>query len=259
MDSPDASPRATAPADAWHERTEPEDPDRLPAEFLVEGRRAVRAIIDDLRSRHVLVTLYAMPDRRRFAIVAIEQVDDAEVEIDLTGQDEFAAVLRRSQNAIGVAFPDRIKIQFDLSGLSVLPATDTHGPALRARLPGRLHRLQRRDAFRVHPPASDGTRCVRVLAPGTEASYTIRDISAGGLSVLVADDKAPPSPGETWTRCRIETARQTPIPCDLVVRRITPVGERTHLVGLSFGPMPGEVLREVQILVIRIEKRLRSD
>lgn len=245
--------------DSRQARAGPEDPEGLSADFLIEGHSAVRAILAGLCDRRERLSLYAAPENRDFAITRILRVDDAEVEIDLAGQDEFARLLARGGQAIGVAFPGQIKIQFSLDEFSVLSADGSGGPLLRAPLPVRLHRFQRRDAFRVRPPVADEARCVRILGPDREASHPICDISAGGLSILLDEGIAAPQLGAVWEHCRIEAGQDPAIPCELVVTRITPIEGRGHRIGLSFGKMPSEALRLIQMLVIRTEKRLRPN
>lgn len=229
----------------------------LPADFRIGGRLAVRAILRELGHRHVLVTLYADERHDAFAITRLTHVGDTEIEFDLGGQESFTRVLASARDVAGVAFPGQIKTQFRLDAFAV---AEVRGETLlRACMPDELYRIQRRDAFRVRPPAFDQACCVRRLAPESEVRYPLRDLSASGASLLLPPGEPPPAIGTVWPHCRIEAVGESAIPCDLVVCHVDehPSGNGSHRVGVGFHAMPGDVLRRVQVYVIGVEKRLQ--
>lgn len=228
----------------------------LPVEFRIEGPLAVRAILRDLAERHVLVTLYADEHLNEFAVSRVLRAADDEVDFDLSGQEPFAAVLARARRVVGVAFPGQVKTQFRLDQFAVVP--ERNGPLLRARLPAAAHRIQRRDAFRVALAHAGEAWCVCHVAPDGEARYRVVDLSVGGASIELPRGVAAPEPGTIWPHCRIETADGRILPCDLAVRHVDehPGGNGSHLIGVAFHAMPGEVVRQVQMYVIDVEKRL---
>lgn len=252
----------------------PDAPGSLDPRFRVEGELAVRAILRELMTRHALVAVYPEGRAEDALVTTIAYVDADGVELDASGVSP-AAALRSAHFAVGVAFPDNVKTQFELRGLSVTEevprarsarganapvsrhASDAAATTLHARLPAVIYRLQRRDAFRVHPPLEDAARCVRRLGDGNEIAYALFDLSAGGLSVVVPAGESPPSRDELWRHSRIETGSGRTIPCDLLVRRVfeDPSGTGAHRVAFAFHAPPSEVLRQIQLYVIDLEKR----
>lgn len=249
----------------------PDAPEALSPEFRIEGVFAVRAVLRELMSRRSLVTLY--PDGRvdDALVTRIVHVAPAGVELDASGQPRGAAALRRAAFAIGVAFPGNVKTQFRLEPLRLsdepvrsasgdTPATATV-TTLEAPVPDELYRLQRRESFRVRPPIEDDAHCVQRIGVGRELRHPLIDLSAGGLSIRMPADDAPPATGRIWRQSRIETAGALVLPCELVVRGVYEDAalEGARRVAFAFHAMPSDVLRRVQMYVIDIEKRLRNE
>lgn len=233
----------------------PDTPEALDSQFRIEGEFAVRAVLRELMARHALVSLYPEGRADDALVTTIVHVDADGFELDASGQPQGAAALRNAQLVVGVALPDNIKTQFALRGLHVVhetPAVVT----LRSLIPSELHRMQRRDAFRVSPPPDDAARCVRPLGDGSELACELLDLSAGGLSIRLPAGLAAPAFGEIWRHCRIEAGDRA-IPCELVVRRALDDAQvpGAHRVAFAFHAPPSEVLRRIQLYVIDIEKR----
>lgn len=78
-----------------------------------------------------------------------------------------------------------VMITFECETLGTQPSTDQRAGVLRARLPFRLYRIQRRDSFRV--PVAPSAGVLVSLAPGHRALEGLRamDLSCGGVSVVV--------------------------------------------------------------------------
>lgn len=235
----------------------PDPAGTLAAAFLIQGRLAVRAVLRELMSRRVPVTLY--PDQRldEFAVARVLRVSDDEVEFDLGDQAPLARILSHAQSVSGVSFPGQVKTQLRLERFELLLASG--GYLLRAAVPEALYRLQRRDAFRVTPPSADEARCVRRVAPEGEVHYALLDLSAGGLSVRTPAEVSAPALRTVWPHSRIETVTGRTIPCDLLVCRVAedPDDSGTHRIGLAFNAVPSEVMRQIQLYVLEIEKRSR--
>ena len=150
---------------------------------------------------------------------------------------------------------------------------------LGAPLPPAVYRCQRRDSFRVRPPAEDHARCVQRAAPGLERRHPVVDLSAGGLSLHLAAGQPVPQPGTIWRHCRLEAGDSVTIPWELIAcaayedtgtqagesgdgegraPAAGPAGEPRRRIAFAFHRMPAEVLRAVQRYVIDIERRTRA-
>lgn len=245
----------------------PEPPGSLGPESRIEGEFAVRAILRSLMARQALVSLY--PEGRADAtfVARIVHVDENGVEFEACDAAQDAAALLGARFAVGVSFPEDVKTQFTLDALSPIgrsarPDASDHLPAaLHAPLPPEAYRLQRRDAFRVCPPAEDEAHCVQRLEAGAELRHPLIDLSAGGLSIRLAPGSTAPAPGQIWRHSRIEAAGDLVIPCELMVRGLyrDAAPDGAPRVAFEFHAMPAEALRRVQVYVIDIEKRSRRN
>jgi hypothetical protein len=78
-----------------------------------------------------------------------------------------------------------VTVTFECEALGTDTSPETRAPVLRARLPFRVYRLQRRDSFRVPVAASAGVFVS--LKPGQRGLQELRalDLSCGGVSLVV--------------------------------------------------------------------------
>lgn len=249
----------------------PDLPGSLSPEYRIEGEFAVRAVLRELMTRRSLVTLYPEGRVDDALVTRIVHVAPDGVELDASGQPQSRAALRDARFAIGVAYPENVKTQFRLDDMSLAdelatPTGSTGEPVatvttLQAPVPSAVYRLQRRESFRVRPPVDDDAYCVHRVAIGREVRHRLIDLSAGGLSIRMEAEEAPPAPGRIWRQSRIETAASLVIPCELIVRGVydDPALEGARRVAFAFHAMPSDVLRRVQMYVLDIEKRMRRD
>src|SRR5512137_604296 len=109
--------------------------------YALQDRSAVAALLDELRVRRVMVTLY-YDDATGFTVGHVLDVDAsrATVTFDAAGDASARAALARARELVAVAFVDSTKVQFALSEAQPLADRD----AFRFPLPPRVLRIQRR-------------------------------------------------------------------------------------------------------------------
>jgi c-di-GMP-binding flagellar brake protein YcgR len=153
--------------------------------FALRGRDAIVGLLDDLRERQTLVTVY-FDQAAGFTVGNVLEVDaeGGGVVLDCAGDSHAQRAVVASRELVVIAFLDSTKIQFTLSGAE--PALLQGRDAFRAPLPARVLRIQRRSAPRRHPPDARPARCrVPVPAePGRYESVRVLDISLGGMAML---------------------------------------------------------------------------
>ncbi len=153
--------------------------------FALHGRDGIAALLDELRHRGSLVTLY-FDNAAGFAVGNVLDVDAARetVLLDCAGDSDVQRSIALAGDIVVVAFLDSTKIQFTLAGAEPV---DHQGRAVfRLRLPRRVLCIQRRSAPRRNPPGGRPAIC-RVPVPGSADQYEpaqVLDISLGGLAVL---------------------------------------------------------------------------
>ena len=171
-----------------------------------------------------------------------------------TGGDTLAPVLA-SDELVATAFLDRIKLQFDVSGLVSIRGDGAE--VLRAPVPLRLYRFQRRQAYRV---ASAGQ-----LYPALKLSHPdlprirVMNVSAGGVALQWPANVVPvPQPGEEIAGT-LELEREVSFTSLLRVQHMEP-GEPAgtpHHVGCAFVSLAPTAARALQIFIDQAQKRER--
>src|SRR5512137_2012675 len=153
--------------------------------FALHGRDGIAALLDELRHRGSLVTLY-YDNAAGFTVGNVVDVDAERetVSLDCAGGGDVQRSIALARDIVVVAFLDSSKIQFALAGAE--PADHQGRTVFRLRLPRRVLRIQRRGAPRRNPSGARPAIC-RVPVPGTSDQYEparVLDISLGGVAVL---------------------------------------------------------------------------
>jgi c-di-GMP-binding flagellar brake protein YcgR len=153
--------------------------------FALQGRDGIAALLDELRHRGSLVTLY-YDNAAGFTVGNVVDVDAERetVSLDCAGDGDVQRSIAAAGDIVVVAFLDSTKIQFTLAGAE--PVGHHGRPVYRLRLPRRVLRIQRRSAPRRHLSGGRPAIC-RVPVPGSSEQYEparVLDISLGGVAVL---------------------------------------------------------------------------
>lgn len=165
--------------------------------------------------------------------------------------------LAQCDEAVAVAYLDRIKLQFELDDLLLLRGP--HHCVLRARLPERLYRFQRRAAYRVlgfdrHGPRA---RLRHPSLPEMLLALRIVDLSIGGIALLLPDDVPALQPGTQLRGVRIELDSDTGFDATLHLLHVTALhggGGGTRL-GCAFSGLEGTPLRALQRCIDQTQQR----
>lgn len=157
--------------------------------------------------------------------------------------------------ATAIAFIDRVKVQFDAGPFASFAEAGCAGVV--APLPAKLHRLQRRDAFRVTPPAPRAARCALDAGSVHAPTYPVVDLSVGGLSLIVPaeDELGRPAQGMRWSTCLLELPGVAALRCALVLVHAESLGTgRGMRLGLRFEGLGPHAERDVQRYVIAAQR-----
>jgi len=239
----------------------PETDPQLLEQFAVDPPERLR-LLAELAAAGEMVTLYPQGAPDCAVVSRVLSVDPAgrEIEFEFSADAARQAAFRAAGAATVVALLARVKLQFDLERL----ALDHQPTRLRATAPGRLARLQRRDAFRVVPPVAGQAR-LWLRDPESlagERRVTLLDLSATGIGFGLDGAPAPqPTAGDLLPGCRLELPATLPIRCDLMVRTVEPVPAQEDgpplRVGCAFAALDPAAARAVQIYVNAVQARGR--
>ena len=230
--------------------------------FRVRSRREVIAILDDAIARRVLTTLHYQGSTSHIVTCLLRlNPEFEELVFDAARSDAVNRAVVASNRLVFVALIDHIKTQFSARRAE---ATMFEGrPALRTRLPESILRLQRRDFFRVPAALAETFACQVTLPGGAIASYSVSDLSVGGLSMLVGHAHQGLEAGTVLENCRIELPGQGVITTAIEIRsRAELTGTAPNAARIRFGcrfrNLPGTVANVIQRYINQVERQRRA-
>lgn len=151
--------------------------------YLVTLPIEIKSIVSSILRHKTLVRL-DVPGQAVSLLSTILELDakTGAVVMDVSSEANINVRLLRTESVRFQAMLQRILIEFE----GPLTATMQGGkPALSMPLPTSLKRMQRREYFRVDVPPSNPATCTlrSEQFPTGELTFTVRDISAGGLQL----------------------------------------------------------------------------
>jgi c-di-GMP-binding flagellar brake protein YcgR len=170
--------------------------------FLIGSGTEIAHILQSVVRKASLVTAYYGPND--FVLTSLLEVAPEldRLVFDLPSQRAQTAQLIASREIALVTNQDGIRIKFYVSGA----ATTTHDdrPALVARLPHTLVRLQRRDSFRVTCPLSNPVMCIipfTAQGQAQKAELMVIDLSLGGIALINQHPRLNLDVGNVYADC----------------------------------------------------------
>lgn len=236
------------------------------ARYFLHERREIVFYLDALIKRGSLITTH-LDDGERFFLTTILAVDTAggRLFLDPAQTEELNQHAVAARRITLVATLDRVKVQFRLAGIEV---TQIEGrAALAAPLPATVLRLQRREFFRLEPPADNPIRCRLETSDGQglprHFDLTLGDISGGGVSLVADIHDAECFPRAALLgECRLDIPGEGVIAVELRVRKAIEVSTQSGLhnlrVGCEFVNLPGNRLAMIERYIARIERERKA-
>ena len=232
------------------------------ASFKVELLRDRLELLDQLRERHVAVVI-SSPDGTSNS-TTLWGVDEATQRLNFSARDDshHLDTLVESDEAVAVAYLERVKLQFDLHDLLLVRSANVS--TLQCRMPTEIFRFQRRHAFRVQPLPrhSPSARLRHPALPDMQLTLRVVDISLSGCALWLPADVPPLQPGTLITEVRIELDTQTQFTAELTLRHVASMGcidgpERGVRLGCAWRPANPAALRALQRWIDQAQKRTR--
>ena len=230
--------------------------------FRVERPRERLELLDLLRERSVPVVISG-PDGTSIT-TTLWGVDEAAQRLNFSARDDshHLDTLVESDEAVAVAYLERVKLQFDLNDLLLVRGASVS--ALQCRVPTEIFRFQRRDAFRVLPLQrhTPGARLRHPALPEMQLDLRVVDVSLGGCALWLPADVPPLQPGTVLAEARIQLDAQTQFTVELTLRHVASMGcsegpERGVRLGCSWRPVNPAALRSLQRWIDQAQKRTR--
>lgn len=180
--------------------------------------------------------------------------------MSLTVDDGSARLQRVAQcgEAVAVAYLDRVRLQFDVEDM-----TRVHGQAgsvLGARIPSAVHRLQRRQAFRVRTGGAIAPRATlrHPSIPDMQLTLRIVDLSRGGCALQVPDDLPGLQPGTQLNGALVELDADTRFHVSLRLQHVTAMhASGPPCLGCAFTDLDAPAQNTLQRWIDRAQQRHR--
>ena len=179
---------------------------------------------------------------------------------DLPSSSSRAESLLESDEITATAYLASIRLEFELEQPVIV--RDGAGSVLRAALPRRLYRFQRRQSFRVQPTSINYPllQLRHPLQPELLLRLRVLDVSMGGVGLLLPGDQPELPPGQELGASVLELDRDTRLEVNLRLLHVTQHAEvqsGRHL-GCAFQPLPPDTARALQLYIDQTQKRRRQ-
>ena len=229
-------------------------------DYEVESRREIVALLRQISEKKQLIRLLVKGEAD-VCVTSLLSVDP----------DRGTLVLDRSisqeQNARIVAAPkvmcetslDKIRILFSLQNLGETQFEG--GIALRADVPAKLIRLQRREFYRMPTPVTTPILATIQLPAdlgGGKAAFPLADISCGGIAILDNKYQLGTTIGITYPDCRVELPEIGAVATSLQIRNSLELtllnDKKTRRLGCQFVDISRGNMAAVQRYITKLER-----
>ncbi len=232
--------------------------------YAIRGWREVLFYLNGIRSQKLLIQVF-LADGQESIISSLLDIDDANGDLVLDGISGHPFNRKATPGA-------RIRIETSLDNIRILFDTRMSElisyqgrPAIRARLPDTLVRLQRREHFRISLPIVKPVPCIiPASAAGTPEpiNTVVLDISLGGVAISENAGILDPPAGVTLTQCEIALPDVGLLTVDLRVHSVAQVlartGHKKKRVGCSFVELPNPLASTLQRFIMNLERERRA-
>lgn len=229
------------------------------ASFRIDDGRQVMLLLREVRDAGVPVALSAPSGAALSATIWSLDGDRRQLSLDIEPGDPSLQSLVDGNEATGVAYLESVKLQFDLDGLVLVRSAQA--TALQARLPRRLWRFQRRNAYRVRPidNRTPSAQLRHPAIPDMLLTLRILDVSIGGCALLLPPEVPPLPVGATLHGVTLTLDSFTRFEATLRLQHATSLmGDSAGLrLGCELLRMPAEHERLLQRFIDQTQRRRR--
>lgn len=236
------------------------------ARYFLRTPREIAFYLSLMAERKVMVSVY-LDDGESFFLSTLAPIEESGdlLAIDPPRDDAMRAQALAAGRTTLVTALDRIKIQIRLGRLAYQQLGGR--PYLTAPSPDALLRLQRRDYFRLEPPATHPIQCTVALerTPGERLAHNLKvaDISGGGISLYAPTTLADACmPGTELSNCRLEIPDEGVLSVTLRIRKTvelsTQSGAHQLRIGCEFVDLTSARQAIIERYITRIERERKA-
>ncbi len=225
--------------------------------YRVSAPRQIATFLGRLADERVLLNLNADDGSALTTTMWALDPERGTVTFSADADDPKVDAMLDCEEAVAVAYLDRVKLQFDVHDLALV--RDSDRGALIATYPTELFRFQRRDTYRVRP-LTRSTPVVRLRhpeIPDMELTLRVLDVSIGGCALFLPNDVPMLQPGVLVTRIQVDLDAETRLAVNLRILHVTSfsLGTTGTRLGCEFVNAGGDALRALQFFIDHTQKR----
>lgn len=227
--------------------------------FLVTSPLQIRALLRSILEQGALMRMFTKG--RSLTLVTVLLEIDEETQTIVVGDSVDDDFNRRLIAIDTVSFETTLnKISVAFTSAQTDYCMHDGKPALRLLFPQSIRRMQRREFYRVNVPMGQPALCT--LTSPTEITVAIKDISAGGISIIDDKHTLHKIPGTVYPKCQLVLPDTGTLETDLLVRRshdeTLPNGKIICIIGCQFINLPNRMHILVQNYIGRLERKLSA-
>lgn len=234
-----------------------EDLDR----FTINSQKEIQFILKAIAKEGSQVALY-YGNRETFIMTSMIDADRGGMWLEASQNQKSNALIAKSKRFYLVSIHQQVKVQFEAHQIE----TDLYDgmETFYMTLPHTLHRIQRRDHFRLATPIANPLQCAIPLHDGPDGYYEfpIIDISSGGIALQCSEDDNRLVEGKTYEDCEISLPDDVIIEATLQIRnafKITKAnGESAKRVGCKFINLDGKTAMILQRYITQLQLQQHS-
>lgn len=227
--------------------------------FQLSHAGEVRAYLRQLQAAEVPVQL-STPQAHTLT-ATLHSVDErtGQLRFDVNAGALPLAALVEADELVGVAYLDKVKLQFDLAQALLVHSGER--AVLQTAWPRVMYRFQRRQSFRVptlarHAPVA---HLRHPALPDMVVPLRVLDVSAGGCALRVGHDVPPLTPGCRVAGVRVELDAETRFSAGLLLQHVSAIipGEHGVRIGCEWWNLEPAAARALQRYVDLTQKQQR--
>ena len=236
------------------------------SKYLLHSKSEILAVLRTLIQKGSMITVY-FDHGRSFLLTSVIALsdDNRHFILDVGSDSEMNRRALLADKLVFTTVVDKVKVQFSLDQLS--PTRSGERPALLAKVPEQLLRLQRREFFRLSTPVANPLKlCVTLTRADTsvvQLELPLMDISGGGVGLTVSAEQTELlKRDDTLSDCKIMLPDEGLLVATLRVRSLVEVitrsGARFFRVGCEFIGLPPSRMTLIQRYITRVERERKA-
>lgn len=230
-----------------------------PEQFRITDAVELGDLLEQLITRRLPITL-ATPDGVNFTTHLVSSDHSARrIGFAASDRDMRLRSMIDTDEALAVAYIDRIRLQFDLSGLMLVHSAKDS--VLQAEWPVSMYRFQRRNSYRVNPPDHHKPVAHLLHPAGAHHAVALRviDLSLGGLALQLPPEVEALEPGTRLDPVEVDLDALTRLTVALRVVHVSVLDGGSHgtRLGCEWLRIGTEGARVLQRYIDLTQKRQR--